>query len=179
MTMSPAASARVWPTRSITGSAHEHERVHAEHVRPDDREDHMLGVIAVLDDDVARQVHDGDHHGHGREAREERRDHARTADDLAQRRGRLRGAFLGRRDQLGDALRVRPDVQGEHEGDEGQHTCTQPRNRQDAGIELVLAGEDRTEDGGAEDRADDGAAQDVGRRARAARWDTCLRQRCG
>ena len=53
--------------------------------------------------------------------REERRDHSRTTDDLAQRRGRLRRAFHGRRDQLGDALRVRPHVQGEHEGDERQH----------------------------------------------------------
>ena len=59
------------------------------------------------------------------------------------------GAFLGGRDQLGDALRVGPDVQSEHEGDQRKHTCSQPRNRQDAGIELVLAGEDRAEDGGA------------------------------
>ncbi|HKY13164.1 MAG TPA: hypothetical protein VJL85_07515 [Gaiellaceae bacterium] len=146
---------------------HEHERVHAEHMRPDDREDQMLGVIAMLDDDVARQVHDGDHHGHGREPREERRYHARTADDLAQRRGGLRRALLRRRDQLRNALRVGPNVQSKHEGDEGQHSGTQPRKCQDARVELILAGEDRAEDSRAEDCTDDCAAQYVGDPARA------------
>ena len=66
---------------------HEHERVHPEHMRADDREDRLLRVVVVLDDDVAGQVHDGDHHAEARDRGQHRRDHTRPPQDLAERRG--------------------------------------------------------------------------------------------
>ncbi|HEX7256340.1 MAG TPA: hypothetical protein VF236_10475 [Gaiellaceae bacterium] len=128
----------------------------------------MLRVLAVVDDDVTRQVHDGDHHGHRGKAGEERRDHAGTTDDLGERCGRLGRALGLRRHQLADALRVGPNVEREDEGDEREHARTEPRNGQDACVELVLAREDRAEDGRAEDRAHNSTAQHVGDPSRTA-----------
>ena len=86
ITSSPPASDGVRPMRSISVADHEHERVHPEHVRPDDREHAVARVVVMVDDDRAGQGHDPHHHGEARLAGHQRREHARAADDLAQRR---------------------------------------------------------------------------------------------
>ena len=123
----------------------EDQRVHAEDVRADDREDVLLGVVVVLDDDVAREIHHRDHHGEACEG-DEHRDDAGPAEDLAQRRGcggRL--ARLRRPDRLGDLLRVGPDEDDDRERDQRDPAGGEPRHGQRVGFEL-LAREERREE---------------------------------
>ncbi|HKY13197.1 MAG TPA: hypothetical protein VJL85_07695 [Gaiellaceae bacterium] len=138
-------------------------------MRTDDREDQVLCVLSVVDDDVTGQVHHRDHHAHRREPGKERWDYARAADDLAQwsrRRGR---SLLPAGDQLGDALRVGPNAERDPHRDEGDHAGGKPRDREHTRCELVLAREDRAEDGGTEDGAEDGADEHVRDSPRASR----------
>ena len=84
----------------------EHEAVHADDVRADDREDVAVRV-AVADGDVAGEVHHADHHGEARDRREHRGRHAGPAQDLAERR-RRRGLLGIRDERLRELLRVGP-----------------------------------------------------------------------
>ena len=63
-----AADQRRWAPDLVDQRADdEHQRVHAQDVRADDREHGALVVVVVLDDDVAAQVHHRDHHAEARE----------------------------------------------------------------------------------------------------------------
>ncbi len=117
--------------------------------------------MMVVDDDVPGEVHHRDHHAHAREAGEQRRDHARAAEDLEQRRRRRLLDVVVAGDQLCDLPRIGPHHQHEPERDERDPAGDEPGDRQDARVE-VLAREEREEDRRPEDRAKHGAAEDVG-----------------
>ncbi len=149
---------------------HEDERVHAEDVRADDREDGVLAVMVVLDDDVAGQVHHRHHHRETRQRCEHRGDDTRTPNELAQRRCSRGRALVAGADDLGDLLRIGADELHHHKRDDRNPSGDEPRNGQGVGLD-VLAGEERAEDRRTENRSEDRPEQDVGDAARAAfRW---------
>ena len=112
ITTSPTCERRGPPDAVDQRADHEHERVHAEHVRADDREDRVLAVVVVLDDDVAREVHHRDHDSEACEGREHRRANTGSPHELAERSAAapaVQDRVAVRADQLGDPLRVGPD----------------------------------------------------------------------
>ena len=147
---------------------HEHQRVHPEHMRADDREDRLLRVVVVVDDDEAGQVHHGDHHAEARDRGQHRRDHARTSQDLPERR-----RFGGRACRPLGAIRSAITFvsgrtrQREPAGDERQAGRGEPRHGQRVGGD-VLACEQRPEERRAQHRAEDRAEEDVRDAARSA-----------
>jgi hypothetical protein len=142
----------------------EDEHVHPEHVRADDRKDVCLGVVVDADDDVAGEVHHGDHHGLRRECGEHRRDDSRSADDLPEGRcvvrlGRIRGRD-GRGDAVCDPARIGPDPDDHAHRDDADAGGDEPWNRQRMRSDLAIR-EERRVDRRAEDRAEHGADEDV------------------
>ena len=74
-------------------------------------------VMPVVDHEVAGQVHHRDHPREARDRGDERGQHARPADDLAERRGRVElGAAGVEVELLGDRARVGPDAEDERRG---------------------------------------------------------------
>ena len=161
------------------GADHEHECVHPEDMRADDRKHRVLAVVVIVDDDIAREVHHRDHHTEARERGEHCGPNAGPADELAQRRCRRLRLGVARSDQLGDSLGIRTHELHHHERDECDAARREPGHGECVGLHF-LPGEERAEDGRAEDRAEHRAEEHVGdARAHAAPADTCRRRRCG
>ena len=156
----PPASAVVRPIRSMKAPTKRTSAYMPSDVRPDDREDQVLRVMAV-DDHVAGQVHHRDHHAHRCESGQQRGNHSGPADDLAQRGGR-RGRPAGRRRRSARRCAWDPaDAEGESHRDEREDSA--PSH----GIVRTLAlSSSRPAKIGlktvAEDGAEDGADEDVG-----------------
>ena len=126
-------------------------------------------VVAVVDDDVAAQVHHRDHAAEARDRSDERGEHARPRDDLAEGRRRLIVAAAGVEMELTrDRLRVGADHEDEHEPDDHDPAGGEPGDDQGLGVEL-LPGEERPEDERAERRTEERAEEHVGDAACASR----------
>ena len=118
---------------------HQHQRVHADHVRADDREHVVGGVVLVVHHDRAGERHDADHHAEARLRGQQRRDHPGPRDDLAQRHLR-RGRRVARVEQLRDPLRVRPHQQHQHQRHEHEAAPGQPERRERVPVEVACRG---------------------------------------
>ena len=137
---------------------HQHQRVHAHHVRADDREDGGGGVVLVVGHHHAGQRHHAHHHRERGLAGEQGGDRAGAADDLAQRRrGRALGGGVGVQ-QLGDPLRVGPHEQHDRQRDEHEAAGRQPQQRERVAVERAPV-QQRAEHERAEDRPEHGAEQ--------------------
>ena len=142
----------------------EHERVHAEHVRADDRE-HVWPAWCWWSTTIdAGQRHHPDHHREARLRGEQRRDHARPAQRAraaARRAGRRprAGRGLRRGEQLGDPARVGPHgdarapARRRMKPPAADHSIARPSPSS------VVARRQRAEHGRPEDRPEDGAEQ--------------------
>ena len=114
----------------------------------------------MVDDDRAGERHDGDHHREARLRGDERRDDARPAQQLAQRRGgaRPRGVAVSWRSSA--AIRVGSGRTQQTSASPAamKPPGGEPQRRERVAVELA-AGEQRAEDAGPEDRAEDRAEQ--------------------
>ena len=104
--------------------------IHAEHVRADDREDVALGVMVVVDDHVAGQVHHRDHHAEAGERGDHRRDHARA---VAGSRGAAPPARAARRSRAAPSCSAISLRIGPHVGDDGERHQRRGRRRRATG----------------------------------------------
>jgi hypothetical protein len=137
-------------------------------VRGDDREDVVLLMVEVVDDDRPGERHHGDHHGEARLARHKRRDDAGAAEELADRRRPL----PARLDVLvsqegGDPLRVGPYRRDERQPEELEGACGEPERGEAVAVE-VASRQHGAEDHRPENRTEDGAEEDERDPARSA-----------
>ena len=131
----------------------DHERVHADEVRGDDREHGVVLVLEMVHYDGPGEGHHRDHHAEARLARDERRDDSGPPEELADRRSAPRRLHGLVRHESRDPLRVRAHRCDEGQPDELERRRGEPELGERAAIELTSR-QHRAEDERTEDRAE-------------------------